>query len=170
MGRPNRHAQIQSWELELISKVARRFSTTEREELEAELARRLLHLKRHLPRGIRDWKAYLAKFLFNKSANWVRDQRAREKRKLSLVETREEMFDEIGLGGAVLVSSKPDDDLRTAFSDVWKELDPELRLLWEVLLEERGNQTRVAQRLGKHRNTVRLWLRRIRETLAYHGF
>jgi hypothetical protein len=52
----------------LLRAVAGRFRTTERDELEAELARRLLALKRSQPLGIRSWERYIAKFLFNKAS------------------------------------------------------------------------------------------------------
>jgi hypothetical protein len=71
-------APIEPWEFDLIRKVARAFRTTEREDLEAELARKTLQLKRKEPTEIRDWKAYLAKFLFNKASNWIRDSRVKE--------------------------------------------------------------------------------------------
>jgi RNA polymerase sigma factor (sigma-70 family) len=171
--RKSSRAEIAPWELALIRTVALRFRTGDRDELQAELARRLLVLKTRPPPGIRSWKAYLAKFLFNKASNWVRDQRVREKNLLALdplpQATSHPTDPEFTLLHT-LGTFDPDSDLRLALAQVWKELDPELRALWKLLLEEGGNQLRVARQLGKHRNTVRLWIRKIRKTLRHHGF
>jgi DNA-directed RNA polymerase specialized sigma24 family protein len=164
------HPRIEPWELALVKKVAQRFRTQERDELESELARRLLDLKMHLPSGVRDWKAYLAKLLYNKAANWVRDQRAHEARSASLQEPRKENFCETFTLEDVLKSPELPHDARLAFARVWQELGPDLRHVWELLLQERGNQVEVARRLSKHRNTVRLWIREIHRALKRHGF
>jgi hypothetical protein len=70
----------------------------------------------------------------------------------------------------VLTSPEPDNDRRLALARVFEELNPELKILWELLLEEKGNQASVARRSRKHRNTVRLWARRIEQILKRHGF
>jgi len=161
-------AKIASWELALVRAVAGRFRTAEREELEAELARRLLALKLHPPRGIRDWRRYATKFLHNKASNWIRDSRARERRAVALDKAAAEP--ETFALTDHLPAPEPRHDLRIAFAHIWKELDPELRAFWQLLLEENGNQLRVARKLGKHRNTVRLWIKKIRRILVNHGF
>jgi DNA-directed RNA polymerase specialized sigma24 family protein len=164
------HAQIESWELDLIRTVARKFRTTERDDLEGELGRKLLVLKGQ-PRGhVRNWEAYVWRFLWNKASNWVRDHRLREAKNVGLSEERPAREWEEPAGSHV--PSAPDDkpDVRIAFAHAWQELDTELRRLWETLLEERGNQARVARRLGMHRNTVRLWSQKIRRILGKHGF
>lgn len=171
MPRPTRKrscAEIAPWELALIRTVAQRFRTMEREELEAELARRLLVLKLYPPRGIRDWRRYAAKFLYNKASNWIRDSRARERRAVAVDKTAGES--ETFALTDLLPAPEPRHDLRIAFAHIWKELDPELRAFWQLLLEENGNQLRVARKLGKHRNTVRLWIKKIRKILVSHGF
>ena len=150
-----------------VKRVAEAFRTAERDELEAELARRLLVLKESPPSDIRNWESYAIKFLYNKASNWVRDNRASDARHAAFADGEEKsLFPH----EAFLASSDSDRDLQIAFAGIWEELDPELRFLWEVLLEEGGNQARVARRLGKHRNTVRLWICRIRQLLKRHGF
>jgi RNA polymerase sigma factor (sigma-70 family) len=163
-------AEIESWELELVRKVARAFRTTEKEDLQAELAGKLLTLKNRSPSGIRDWKAYATKFLYNKADNWIRRWRASEHKKVALLETTEEAVSEPYVSKVVLEAPPREPDLQIAFNRVWDELDPQLRALWEMLLEAKGNQTGVARRIGKHRNTVRLWVRKIQQLLKYHGF
>jgi DNA-directed RNA polymerase specialized sigma24 family protein len=156
-------SRIQTWELDLIRKVANAFRTQEREELEAELARKLVDLKSRPLLGIRDWKAYLAKFLYNKAANWIRDSRARENRTARQMEGQDEAI--LSLPGPAV-----EDDLAIAFRDLYNELDPELRRFCQILIEENGNQVATARRLGKHRNTIRLWIGKIRTALQRHGF
>jgi DNA-directed RNA polymerase specialized sigma24 family protein len=158
---------IAPWEYELIAKVARRFRTSDRNDLEAELARKLLVLKNEKLSNIRNWRAYLAKFLYNKAANWVRDERARQRRKVD-IEAAEESTTSDFLLDTIRRSPEPDNDLRIAFAPLWNGLDPELKRLWQVLVDEDGNQTRVARRLHKHRNTVRLWIQKIKRTIAKH--
>src|SRR5262249_27790100 len=85
-----------SWELQLIKKVARTFRTTEKDDLEGELSKKLLELKSQRRPDIRNWKAYVAKFLFNKAANLVRNSRARhrnnERRQSRLVLALEKQY------------------------------------------------------------------------------
>ncbi len=174
MGRPKRgtrgHAEIESWELDLIRTVASKFRTTERKDLEGELARKLLVLKGQSRLHVRNWRAYVWRFLCNKATNWVRDSRAREGKNVPLWEERPEK--EWEEPGGSYVPSAPDEkpDERIAFTRAWQELDAGLRRLWETLLEERGNQAKAARRLGMHRNTVRIWIQKIRSTLGKHGF
>lgn len=158
------------WELDLIRKKASTIRTREREELEAELARRLIVLKGLSQSHIRHWETYVKGFLHNKTANWVRDWRARDARKVTIVELDEEESEGYLATGLSPSSVEENLDLRIAFAAMWQELGPELRAVWETLDEERGNQTAVARRLGKHRNTIRLWIRKIHEILKRHGF
>jgi DNA-directed RNA polymerase specialized sigma24 family protein len=156
-------SHVEDWELDLIRKIASRFRTTERDELEAELAKKLADLKSRPLSGVRHWQAYLAKFLFNKASNWIRDSRVRENKSTPLPDEHFEasIFRE---------SAATDENLPIAFRRVWNEIDPDLRRFWQILLAENGNQVATAKRLGVHRNTVRLWIRRIQHTLNRHGF
>ncbi len=79
-GRRRASSEITPEELALIAKVVRAFRTAERDELQAELAARLLDLKAKRPEGIRDWRAYLTKFLYNKANTWIDKKRRRESR------------------------------------------------------------------------------------------
>jgi transcriptional regulator with GAF, ATPase, and Fis domain len=67
-------------------------------------------------------------------------------------------------------SYEPDYDRRIAFRLAWKQLGPELRLLWKALDEENGNQVQVARRLGLHRNTIRFRVKKLQNFLKRHGF
>jgi DNA-directed RNA polymerase specialized sigma24 family protein len=160
---------VEPWESDLIKATARRIRTTERDELEGTLALHTLSLKRRRLRGIRHWEAFLRKALLNKARNWVRDQQAREKRMVAL-DQPPEPDSERNTMADLLGADLPNEDLRIAFAHAWGELDPELRAVWTLLLEESGNQVRVARRLGRHRNTIRAWIRRIQQVLRSHGF
>lgn len=160
-------AHVEDWEFELIRQVTNAFRTPDREDLEAELTRELLELKLKSPPGIRNWKAYLKRTLYNEASNQLRDSRMREGRHQDLDEeilNRESAF---VFRQAPLVQES---HFRLALHEVWKELDPVLRQFWTVFLEERGNQIAAAKRLGKHRNTIRLWIRKIQTILKRHGF
>lgn len=150
---------IELWELDLVSKVARAFRTTEREELEAELAKRLCELKSKNLSGIRNWRGYVAKFLYNKASNIVRSWRLRDKRE-RIQEPPERWT----------AATTENQNIAFDFARLWRSLNPELRQCWHVLIEEGGNQGRTARRLGKHRNTVRRWIREIRTLFEKHGF
>ncbi len=64
---PSEEAElIQSWELALLAKVVLAFRTDNRDDLAGDLAKRLAELKRRMPPGVRDWRAYLAKFFTTK--------------------------------------------------------------------------------------------------------
>src|SRR5437016_2358107 len=109
--------QVHAWELILIDQVARRFSTTERDDLQAELARKLLMLKSLGHAHARDWNAYVTKFLYNKAANWVRDLRARGIRKVHFVESRMWVGGkETSCAGASPLGPERDLDLRIDFA------------------------------------------------------
>ena len=154
----------------MIRKVANRFETTERQDLEAELARSLVLLKTGTPAHIRNWKAYIAKALLNRASNWLRDWRCRQSRNVPLLPPGEEESAKGFMAEDALFAREADDDLRLALKLVCDELGPDLLRLWDLLIEENGNQRAVARRLGMHRNTVRLWIGKIRRVLKLHGF
>lgn len=121
-------------------------------------------LKASKPQGVREWKAYVAKFFCNKASNWVRDERARIKREdasLEGVDPRAWDFAES--------KETSGNDLRLAISPLWAQLDPHIQHFLTILVEENGNQVTTARRLKKHRNTIRLWHSRIRNFLRENG-
>lgn len=143
-----KHAGVEDWELCLVKQVCSVFRTLNRDELEAELERKLWILKTRAPSGVRNWRAYLAKFLYNKAHNFVRDERSRFRR-------------EAALAKALSVTQSREEPPEHS-TDLWDALSPEDRELCLQLVELGGNQSRVAERLGIHRNTVRARLQRIR--------
>lgn len=150
--------------MEMIRLVAQAFRTPDREELRGVLAEKLVVLKQRKNPAIRDWRAYLAKFLYNKASNWVRDARARERRHQIgpahlAARSREArgVYPEITHDAAALAAARD-------------ELSHDLRRFWDILVQENGNQTRAARLVGIHRNTGRAWVQKIREILHHHEF
>ena len=165
-------SKVEEWELELAEKVAKAFDIEDPEELTAELCRKIADLKNHPPSNVKDWKKYLAKFLYNKASNWVRDSRLRSRKHLPLgpADLSVDADDEALSLESILPSIEESPEDKAAFKEVWDEMDPQLRELWLALAEEGGNQGKAAKRLGKHRNTVILWIRKIKDLLERHGF
>jgi DNA-binding PucR family transcriptional regulator len=159
---------IERWEQDLVRLTAARIRTTDREELEAELSSHLLHVKRRHRRRVRHWKAYLRTALENRAKNWIRDSQQNSSGMVSL-DAPEGSDESLSLVDR-MVSSEPGPDAGAAIAAAWQGMAPELRKLWQVLLEENGNQTRAAARMKMHRNTMRIWTRRIQKILNAHGF
>ena len=162
--------ELEAWETQLIKSVVTRYDVLDREDLEAELAWRLLVLKRGRGPEIRNWRAYVSKFLCNKASDWIRKTRPRERSTLSLDAP-------LGVGGEeadqtladLLHFSETDPDRRLELKHALAELPSNLQTVLRILTEEGWNQTIVARRLRRHRNTIRTWIRRIRQTLIAHG-
>jgi len=164
-------AAVELWEeLKLIKEVVRQFRTEDREYLETELLEKLAQLKSGPQRHVRQWKNYLWITLWNHAANFVRDRPTIHKIHVDPVETGAEDPEQDHAPGIVLPSLEPDLDRKVSFSEVWKDLDPELRRLCALIEEKGGNQAAIARRLRKHRNTVLLWMGRLRKVFKRHGY
>jgi DNA-directed RNA polymerase specialized sigma24 family protein len=109
----------------------------------------------------------MLKFLYNKAANFVRDRR-RERKRFLVGEVVHREKGSSPSGRNFFFQEQISDPLE--FANLWNQLPSQLRDLWISLLEENGNQVRLANRLGKHRNTIRSWLQQIRRVLVAHGF
>ena len=149
------------WERHLAFTIARKFEILEPEELHAELTRTILNLKCRPPPGLRNWRPYLAKALHNRADSWSRRKRALAKKEFALPVSDPDTENSLS-------APNDDHDLRLAFSTLWRELDPDLQQFWHLLAQEHGNQAKVARQLGKHRNTIRGWIRKIQDLLARH--
>ena len=153
---------VEAWEIDLVKQVAHAYRA-DQEELEAELFRRLTELKvKHKARA-RDWKAYLARSLYNAANRFVRDQNIRDRRIRSL-----EIEDEDQAPASILdFLPAPEEplDLRIDLSRLRNEMSPQLRDLWDLLVEEQGNISAVAKKLGRPRKTVDYWLQKLKRFL-----
>jgi DNA-directed RNA polymerase specialized sigma24 family protein len=153
---------VEAWEINLVKQVAHAYRA-DQEELEAELFRRLTELKvKHKARA-RDWKAYLARSLYNAANTFVRDQKIRDRRIQSL-----EIEDEDQAPASMLdLLPAPAEplDLRIDLGRLRNEISPQLRDLWDLLVEEQGNISAAAQKLGRPRKTVDYWIQKLKTFL-----
>lgn len=153
--------------MEIVKQVAHVYRT-EREELEADLFKHLLELKTTRQREVRNWKSFLARSLYNAANNFVRDERHRRRKSRSLA-AEDEGEDKLSLVQVLAAPPEPV-DLRIDVASLWREMAPELRDLWALLLEEAGNTSAVAKRLGRPRKTVEYWIQKLRRFLKRRGF
>jgi DNA-directed RNA polymerase specialized sigma24 family protein len=149
-----------------VKQVVRSYRTDE-EELEAELLKRLLELKLKHQSRARNWKSFLARSLYNAANNFVRDQRPRNTR-MQPLEVEEEERHGPSLN-QMLAAPEEQVDLRVDLATLWEELSPESRELWVLLVDERGNVSAVAKRLGRPRKTVDYWISKLRHFLKDRG-
>jgi len=170
--KPGKHPSAEiDWELDEIARAAKKVEPRDQAELRAELARKLLVLKTRGRIGIGNWRAYVKKFLKNKTNSWLRDRRQREKRRVSLDRWHEEEGFGEGLSLEVVKRvSKDEGDFGIAMALFWEKLNPKLQRFCLVLLQKGGNQAAVAKSLRMHRNTVIPWIKKIRGLLKKHGF
>jgi RNA polymerase sigma factor (sigma-70 family) len=161
-----RQAGRHDFERELIRRVARRLRELEQSDLEAELWIKLLKIKSRPRKRVRNRTAYLRTALFRHAKNLLRDRPKTEKRKVSIHEPDEE--DSVSITGVVLSYRDSDLDNQIALRAAVQEFPPNLRFLWETLVQVGGNQVEAGKILGLHRNTVRLWLKQIEVILIRH--
>jgi DNA-directed RNA polymerase specialized sigma24 family protein len=153
---------VDAWEIDLVRQITHAYRS-DHEELEAELFRRFTELKvKHKARAT-DWKAYLARSLYNAANRFVRDQNTRDRRLQSL-----EIEDDEHAGASMLdFLPAPDEplDLRIDLCRLREEMSPQLRDLWDLLVEEQGNVSAAAKKLGRPRKTVDYWIQKLKTFL-----
>lgn len=161
--------RIEPWEIEVAKSVARSFrSFPEYEDLEAELLKRLLELKVAKPAQVRDWRGFLARSLYNAATNLVNRRNWWRRRALSL-DARVGDDEESPTVESLLAAPEESAELGFDLAAVWRDISPDLKELWEMLVEEEGNVAAVARRLGRPPRTVRDWAARLRSLLEARG-
>jgi RNA polymerase sigma factor (sigma-70 family) len=149
------------WEFQLLRQIARKLGGGDPDELESALT---LHLARvRLRRSyVRDWKAYLWRALYRKGLDWLKDRRRDRENVTS--------FDQpVSIDAPELTLEARVSDRESAQADpailrrIRRALDPWTRRICDALIQTRMNQTKAAELLGVHRNTIRNALRRIRK-------
>jgi hypothetical protein len=156
--------RIEPWELHLIGEFAWKVERHEPEELQAELARQLLAFKYTRPM-VDDWRNYLPGFLERKFSSWRKARARRQKRLVAFDNwSEEDGFHESRFSAAL---GEPDPGTTEIELRLWREhLPAKLRRLWDILSRDRITLAAAARRLHKHPNTVRAWVRKIRQALA----
>jgi DNA-directed RNA polymerase specialized sigma24 family protein len=161
-----RRLSVEPWEVKVVKQVVHAYRT-DHEELEAELFKRLLDLKLKRHAQVRDWKAFLARSLYNAANNFLRDRNLRECRIYPL--ERDDEDDAPASLARIIAAPEETIDLRIDLSTLLKQLSPELRVLWDVLVTEEGNVSAAAKRLGRPRKTLEYWIKKLRSSLKSRG-
>jgi DNA-directed RNA polymerase specialized sigma24 family protein len=159
--------QVAVWEIEVVQQVVHAYRT-DHEELEAELLRRLVELKIKHQARVRDWRAFLARSLYNAANNFVRNRRLRESRMQSL--EPDDVLDATPALADLLAAPEEPVDLRIDLARLREEISPELRQLWDLLIEEQGNVSAAARKLGRPRKSLDYWIGKLRQLLKDRGF
>ena len=162
--------QVEKWEMDVVRSVAWSYRTSpDHEEIEAELFKHLLDLKIKRLTGIRDWRGYLARSLYNAAVSIHRKWKTRSRGVLSLSQP---------IGGKdgsekpledLVASRREHVDLLIEVPAVIKELAPDIQELWHLLVEEQGNVASAARRLGQRPRTVRDRVAKLRAILEKRG-
>src|SRR5205809_5936641 len=105
----------------MIEREVSNTDTTEREDLRAELIRKVLALKHQPQLGIRDWKRYLARTLHNERVSWIRKWVAKEKKQVNIIESKADS-EGVPIAGVILSSPDRDLNLEIAVAEACKEL------------------------------------------------
>jgi DNA-directed RNA polymerase specialized sigma24 family protein len=156
-------------ELDLARRIARRYRTSDREELESHL---ITVIAEAYPKKalVDDWKAFLATSLHNGALNWLRSQRRYEQR-VTIAGRRptSENEDDVNAIDRVASVDLSIDD-RLAFDRALEDASPLMRRVWDVMPLTNFDQTEAARRMRVSRNTVGKAWRQLRLLLNQHGF
>ena len=153
--------QVEVWEREVVKQVAHAYRT-DYEELEAELLRHLAELKIKHQAHAWDWRAFLARSLYNAANNFVRNKGLRESKMQSLECGGEDAPPALA---DLLAAPEEPIDLRIDFARLREELSPQLREVWDLLVEEHWNISAVARKLGQPRKSLDYWIGKLRQLL-----
>lgn len=166
-GRTRYSPGFEDWEMAAINYAARLArEPQEQEELRAELARKVLVLRSRPRTKVTHWKAYVTTSLIHEAKRWLILQRS-GKSTVSLDADAFEDTDHLPVSMLRRLSVH-EGDFGVAARQFWQDLRPEDQNLLILLEEASGNQVAVAKILGIHRNTVALWLKRIRKVWKKH--
>jgi DNA-directed RNA polymerase specialized sigma24 family protein len=156
--------RVEAWELDLATRIAGSYRPGD-QDLRAELFKRLIEIKANRRSTIRNWQAYLAQSLYNAAKNFFRREDALRRR--AGFSSTDDAPDDYGLPdrGRELIAPEDPIETRLYLDKIWRDLIPEMRELAQLLLEEEGNASLVAKRLGRSRKTVEYWIRKLRTIL-----
>jgi DNA-directed RNA polymerase specialized sigma24 family protein len=152
--------QVEVWEMEVVKQVVHAYRT-DHEELEAELLGRLLELKIKHQAQAHNWRAYLARSLYNAAKNFVRDKDLRESKMIPL--KSDDPDDGRPALADLLAAPEEPIDLRIDLARLREELSPQLRDVWDLLMEAHGNISAVAKKLRRPRKSLDYWVGKLRQ-------
>lgn len=152
----------------MLRHVARRYGKPDPDELESALT--VVLAKVHPKKTVVDnWPVFLRVALRNAALNWLRAQTRRTQRiSNNLPSPLPGELDVILEHFAAVTDVNPDDAL--ALERVRGTLAPFLLAVWDAMIAQGFDQSRVAPLLGVHRSTIRRALRQIALVLKEHGF
>jgi transposase-like protein len=147
-------SEIWDWAYNQIPKVAAKYQDVEKAELEAQLAKDLLEIRRTSSATPRDWKAYLFKCLLNGASRFARNWRKR----VELEPSWETVTSTLEPFGSAHQPREVENIDRT-LKELQRRVSNADRRLLKQLRECDGNVSLLARRWGIHRNTIhrRLW-------------
>jgi DNA-directed RNA polymerase specialized sigma24 family protein len=148
----NDRLRVETWEIVMAKRIAGTFRARD-EELAAVLLARIAELKIKTPSRVRKWQAYLAQALYNAAKNFIRHEDVLRARFKSFELTAPQGDRPVSLE-EILRAPTDSIDLRLDLNQVRNSLSPEMRTLWELLVDHRGNISSVAKALGRPRKTV----------------
>jgi RNA polymerase sigma factor (sigma-70 family) len=155
--------------LDLIKKQAAQIRTVDRDDLEGELARRLILEVRRSRSNIRNWRAYVKGLLRKKSSNWIRDWRSRWEDKVVVLakkdDTKDDVMDDLSNAHDTMAES----DYKISVDQFCEKLDPKLRRMCRLLEQRKWSVGELADALGVSRRTVPRWRRKIRQLAKRYG-
>ena len=159
--------RVEEWERDLAKRIAGKFRRGDK-DLQAELLARLVELKAKKHAGIQNWQAFLAQSLYNAAKNFFRRE-DRRRRTLGPFERKTANDEHPVSVEATRAAPEESIELRVELAKVWEALSPEMRELWHLLVEEEGNVSSAARKLGRPRKTVEYWIRKLRAFLKDWG-
>lgn len=147
-----------------IPRIAAAYRGIDQEELQAELAVTLLHLRQKRTRGIRNWKSYVVKSLLNRASKLVKRWRRQREVEIGVDQT----FEESAVPHQLATGDQPgflSADAATEFDHIRRRISRRSLAFLRLLAECDGSISGLARKLGQHRNTVGRRLRKIRELM-----
>jgi DNA-directed RNA polymerase specialized sigma24 family protein len=109
----------------------------------------------------------LARSLYNAANNFVRNKNLRENKMRSLAP--DDVEDATPALADLLAAPEEPVDLRIDLATLRDELSPQLRQIWDLLVEEQGNVSAAARKLGRPRKSFDYWIGKLRQLLKKRG-
>ena len=139
--------------MDLIPKIASRYKDIDQDDLAAELQIVLLLLRRKPASHVNDWRKFIAKSFWNKASKFSREWRKGRKRSL-----------DVEPAGPTLPETRMPDPPHEL---IYRQLGNADRRMMKQLKACDWKISRLARRLGCHRNTIHRRMRQIAKTRSH---